>query len=141
MEPQAPAPPPWIFKCYHLVSNGNKDRDVIREWYNALDEEVQADLDVGIEFLENRPHHEWLRPRFAPLKSKVCKGLFEIRADGASGEYRVLGSFGIARNEFTLYIGFKKERRSDYDAACRLAQKRKREVESDHTRAKRCRFP
>jgi hypothetical protein len=138
----APQPPPWIFKCYHRASrNGDKDTDVIREWYDGLDEEVKADLDAGIEILEKRPNNEWLRPRFAPLKSKACKGICEIRADGASGEYRVLGCYGIERNEFTLYVGFKKEHKSDYERACKAAQTRKREVEDDPTRAKRCQFP
>ena len=137
----APAPPPWVFKCYCRSSNGATGVDVINEWYDLQDQEVQAEFDATLEFFANRPNHEWRRTRLDKLAGRACKGLHEIRIKAASGQYRVLGSFGVERNEFTLYIGFHKKRDSDTNAACKVAQARKQEVIADANRARKCQFP
>ncbi len=137
----APAPPPWVFKCYCRSSNGATGVDVINEWYDSQDEEVQAELDATLEFFTNRPHDEWRRPRFDKLSGGTCRGLYEIRVKTSSGQYRVLGSFGMERNEFTLYIAFHKQRDSDTNKNCRVAQARKQEVSIDANRARKCQFP
>jgi hypothetical protein len=137
----AQAPPPWIFKCYCRSSNGASGVDVINEWYDSQDEEVQAELDATLEFFANRPHNEWRRPKFDKLGGKVCHGLHEIRVTAASGQYRVSGSFGAERNEFTLFIAFHKQRDSDTNKNCRIAQARKQEVNIDANRARKCPFP
>jgi phage-related protein len=94
-----------------------------------------------MEFFANRPNHEWIRPSFDKLKGGSCEGLHEIRIKAASGQYRVLGSFGAKRNEFTLYVAFHKKRDSDTKAACKIAQARKLEVIADGNRTKECQFP
>ena len=131
----------WTFKCYCKASNGAQGADVIEEWYKLQDEEVQAEMDAILEFFQYRPNMEWRRPKFDTLQGKTCTGLREIRISAASGEYRILGYFGPARQDFTLLIGFHKKRDSDTEHACRTAQVRKQEVENDGTRARRCNFP
>ena len=131
----------WIFRCYCRASNGSVGRDVINEWYQFQDEEVRAKLDATLEFFENRPNSEWRRPQFDTLREKKCQGLREIRIRAASGVYRILGFFGPTRQEFTLLIGYQKKNKTDTDHACEIAQQRKREVENDWTRARRCSFP
>ena len=131
----------WTFKCYCTASNGAQGADVIDEWYKLQDGEVQAEMDATLEFFQYRPNTEWRRPKFDTLQGETCIGLREIRISAASGEYRVLGYFGPARQEFTLLIGYHKKRDSDTDRACQKAQVRKGEIENDGTRARKCNFP
>src|SRR5689334_13939061 len=98
----------WVFKCYCRPSNGHRGVDVIDEWYQLQDDEVRANIDTTLEFLQNRPITDWRRPYFGLLAGKQCKGLGEVRIRAASGVYRILGFFGLAR-QFTLLIGFKKK--------------------------------
>lgn len=131
----------WTFKCYCRASNGAQGIDVINEWYKLQDEEVQAEMDAILEFLQNRPNTEWRRPKFDTLQGTKCQGLREIRISVKSGTYRVLAYFGPRKQEFTLLIGFHKKKQSDTDHACQTAQRRKQEVEHDETRARKCTFP
>ena len=128
----------WTFKCYYTASNGAA---VIDAWYKRQDEEVQAELDAILEFFQNRPNAEWRRPKLDTLKGQTCKGLREVRIRAASGVYRLLGYFGPARQEFTLLVAFHKKSESDTQRNCKIAQQRKREVENDGTRARKCTFP
>jgi len=131
----------WTFKCYCKPSNGAVGADVIDEWYKLQDEEVQGEIDATLEFFQNRPNAEWRRPKFDTLTGQACQGLREIRISAASGVYRIFGCFGPARQEFTLLIGFQKKRESDTERNCKIAQPRKREVDDDETRARKCIFP
>lgn len=131
----------WTFKCYYSASNGAAGADVIDAWYKLQDEEVQGELDAILEFFQNRPNAEWRRPKFDTLTGQTCKGLREVRISTASGAYRLLGYFGPERQEFTLLIGFQKKRESDTENNCKIAQQRRREVENDGTRARKCTFP
>jgi len=131
----------WTFKCYCKPSNGAAGADVIDAWYNLQDEEVQAEVDATLEFFQNRPNSEWRRPKFDTLTGQQCQGLREIRIKAASGEYRILGYFGPARQDFTLLVGFHKKSESDTERNCKIAQSRKREVDDDRTRARKCLFP
>lgn len=140
MNKDKPAPPPWVFKCYCRGSNGATGIDVINEWYDQQDEEVQGQIDGVFEFLGHRPNHEWKRPVFDKLAGDICGDLHEIRIKAASGQYRILGNFGAERNEFTLYIAFHKQRDSSTNAACKVAQGRKKEVNFDATKARKCQF-
>ena len=127
--------------CYCQTSNGSEGIDLIDGWYQVQDEDVQSAMDAILEFFQNRPNSDWRRPQFDALKGQTCKGLHEIRISAKSGKYRILGFFGPQRMEFTLLIGFHKKRDSDTERACRNAQPRKKEVEDDRTRARRCTFP
>jgi hypothetical protein len=131
----------WAFRCYCKPSNGVQGADVIDSWYRLQDEEVQAELDAILEFFQNRPNAEWRRPKFDTLTGKTCQGLREIRVNVASGAYRILGYFGPVRQDFTLLIGFQKKTESDTEHNCKIAQLRKREVDNDGARARRCTFP
>ncbi|MBH0180505.1 MAG: hypothetical protein HP490_02185 [Nitrospira sp.] len=131
----------WTFKCYCKPSNGVVGADVIDEWYQHQDAEVQAEIDATLEFFQNRPNSEWRRPKFDTLTGEICQGLREVRIKAASGEYRILGYFGPARQQFTLLIGFKKNKDSDTERNCKLAQPRRSEVDNDETRARKCLFP
>lgn len=131
----------WVFRCYCKASNGAQGTDVIDEWYQDQDADFQGEMDSTLEFFQNRPNAEWRRPKFDTLEGKQCQGLREIRIKVKSGVYRILGFFGPARQEFTLLIGFKKQRGSETDQHCRIAQSRRKEVENDDARARKCSFP
>ena len=126
----------WSFRCYMTMAG----EDVVDAWYREQDGEVRGKFDALLEHLGNRQRGDWRRPHF-DLLSGICKGLGEFRVKARSGEYRVLGCFGLERMAFILLIGFKKTRDSNTNAACRTAHTRRKEVFYDAARARPCRLP
>jgi hypothetical protein len=126
----------WGFRCYVLPSG----RDVIDDWYSNQSDSVQAAFDVALEFLEQRPRHEWRRPHF-DLLSGDMREIGEVRFKADRKEFRIFGFFGPGRSIFTLLIGASKKG-STYDpkSAMETASKRKDEVAADGSRCRVCNF-
>jgi hypothetical protein len=126
----------WIFRCYALRSG----KDAIDDWYRCRSNNVQAAFDVTIEYLAQRPRHEWRRPEFDLLSGRM-RGIGEIRFKADQKQFRVLGFFGPQPSEFTLLIGAsKKGAIYDPKSALEAALRRKEEILSDGSRCRFCQF-
>jgi hypothetical protein len=93
----------WTIRCY--ISPGG--RDMIDDWFCRQSDEVQAALEVALEYLVQRPRKEWRRPEFDLLSGKM-REIGEIRFK-VDKQYRILGYFGPSRSDFTLLIGASKK--------------------------------
>jgi hypothetical protein len=89
----------WTIRCYVSATG----RDMIDDWYKRQTTEIQAALDVALEYLVQRPRNEWRRPEFDLLSGRM-RALGEIRLK-VDKQYRILGFFGAGRADFTLHIG------------------------------------
>lgn len=90
----------WTIRHYVSGSGSYPFRD----WYEALDEEVQAAFDARLRSLRQQPRNGWIMPHFRLLHGP-CAGLGELRFKARRVQYRPLGFFGPGPNEFTLLIG------------------------------------
>lgn len=113
----------------------------IREWasntgsfleeYNAQPGEVQAAFDVALRFLSHNPPSVWRLPQTRPLK-RECEGLIEIRFLAGKVQQRPLGYHGPGRMVFTLlFWATEKGDKFVPPDACKIALKRKKQVEND----------
>ncbi|MEY9886351.1 type II toxin-antitoxin system RelE/ParE family toxin [Bradyrhizobium sp. USDA 329] len=120
----------WTFRCYVSASG----RDMFKDWYDDQSEQVQAAVDVALEFLAQRPRHDWRRPEFDLLSGKM-REVGEIRFK-VDKQYRILGFFGPNTSEFTMLIGASKKG-SNYDPrnALETALDRMDQVKKDKGRS------
>lgn len=88
----------WKFWDYVSPTGINK----IRQWYDGLPPEAQADFDVLLEDLAVVT--KWQRPILRYLSGKKYKGVPELRFKAGRVQHRVLGYFQRER-DFTLLIG------------------------------------
>jgi hypothetical protein len=125
----------WTFRCY--VSPGG--RDMIDDWLGRQSDEVQAAMAVAVEYLVQRPRNEWRRPEFDLLSGKM-REIGEIRFK-VDKQYRILGSFGPSRSDFTLLVGASKKG-SNYDPknALKTALDRLKQTRSDGRLSHVCDF-
>lgn len=93
----------WTIRCYVSPSG----RDMIDDWNRRQSDEVQAAVDVALEYLVQRPRKEWRRPEFDLLSGKM-REVGEIRFK-VDKQYRILGFFGPSRSDFTLLVGASKK--------------------------------
>lgn len=125
----------WQFRCYLLGS----EIDVLDEWRNAHahDDALIAKMDTRLRFLRQQPRDRWVRPSFDTL-SKDCAGLGEVRFEHKNVQYRPIG-FSSGRMEFTfVFVATEKSDKFVPKNTCKVAQERKREVESDRSKARDC---
>ena len=123
----------WKIRCY--VSRTG--RDMIDDWCNRQSEDVQAALDVALEYLVQRPRNEWRRPEFDLLSGKM-RAVGEIRLK-VDKQYRILGFFGPGRSDFTLLIGSSKKGNSyNPTGTLETALKRMSEVIADGRYSRVC---
>lgn len=127
----------WTFKCF-LNASG---RDLIDEWYSAQDGKARAAFDAVLEILASLPKKDWRRPQWALLSGDTCKDLSEVRIKPDRRRLRLVGYFGPEEYEYILLVGFQKQRDSDTNKACILANTRKREMIHDSGRTTVCSFP
>ena len=125
----------WIIRCYVSPSG----RDMIDDWYSRQSEDVQAAVEVALEYLIQRPRQEWRRPEFDLLSGKL-REIGEIRLK-VDKQYRILGFFGPSRSDFTLLIGAsKKGNQYDPRNALETALDRMTQVKVDGRRCRVCDF-
>lgn len=125
----------WKFKDYCSPAGNNK----IREWYEGLGVDAQADCDTTLNDLAGTKN--WEVPQineFGRLQGKKWKPLGEVRWKTANVQHRIFGYFG-ADGVFILLIGATHKQRVYQprnaldDAAKRYRQVERGEVEtSDH---------
>ena len=123
----------WTFFAFQSDLSGNIRRRYIEEWRSALSIKAQNEFEAIIEILSVAPITSWRRPQFARLSGKRYAGMGEIRFKVDRDHYRVFGSFGPERLQFTLLHACKKQR-SDLTAEMELALQRKKLVELDNRR-------
>jgi hypothetical protein len=128
------------FYCYN--PSGRKGRG-FHAWYDSVSAEHRAEIDAALELIE-RDETLAESGRFKDLKGR-CLGVTEIKIDfpddqARRGEvhFRILG-YGTA-DRFVLLCGFQKHGEREYGYACHSANTRKRSVEKDGRRARKCRF-
>jgi hypothetical protein len=128
------------FYCYN--PSGLKGRG-FHAWYDHVSPEYRSEIDVVLELIERDATLEE-SGLFKDLRGR-CSGLTQIKIDfpddrARRGEthFRILG-YGTP-DRFVLLCGFQKHSERDYGHACRSANTRKRSVEKDGRRARRCRF-
>jgi Phage derived protein Gp49-like (DUF891) len=127
-------------RCYLFADGG----DAILEWYTGCPGDVRGAMTAILEALQAIPRARWRRRRFAMLGRRgqsECKGLGEIRIELIGVHYRIFGFFSADERTFTMLLAFEKDRDPTYRMVCKMAQKRKTEVENDTSRAHDCQFP
>jgi len=112
----------WNIKRY-LAPNENCP---FQDWYEDLDEDVQATLRTRLEYLCQQPKERWRPPYFRDLKG-ACKGLGELRFKVRNVQYRPIGFFGPQAKEFTFLIGAI-EKGGQLKPKCEVALKYKTDV-------------
>jgi hypothetical protein len=129
---------PLRFLCY--VSRD--DHDVVREWYDALDEVMQGDFVGVLEILQTNHRARSDKNLFKELDrraSSKCRGLHEVLIDRNEQHLRVIGF--LVENAFTMLVPFSKRGSPLYTGQCEEALERKTEIELDRRRARECEFP
>lgn len=125
----------WTIRCY-LDANGV---DVIDEWFETVSDAVAAKFDTRMRYLQQQPPEAWKRPDFDTLHNEGA-GLGEIRFEREKVNYRPIGFFS-GRMEFTLLlVAIEKDRKFIPKSACKIAQRRKKEVIENRSRARDCEF-
>lgn len=121
----------WTFRSYRSA-NG---KCVVRRWCRESGPKVEAAFDTVRKFLEQRELNDWERPEFAPLSGKHS-GLHEIRFKAGGVQRRIFGILGSSGKDFTMLMPCSKKN-PNYDPrdALDTALRRKKEVETDPTRA------
>lgn len=115
-------------------------RLLVRAWYDAQKEEVQAAFETKLKFLSSQRPPVWERPRVGKLR-KECEGLYEIRFEVNNMQYRPIGYYS-GRLEFTI-VAFAEERGGKFDPlnVCVTAKNRQAIIDADKERAREFRFP
>jgi hypothetical protein len=109
----------------------NPNRNAIKDWYDDLSKQAQADFVTLISQLEVLK--DWAMPEFRPLRGRKFKGLGELRFKTEKRNHRVIG-FAANNTDYILLIGcFHKEAYTPRDAL-ETAIKRKILVESGEGR-------
>jgi hypothetical protein len=123
------------FRCY--ISQDGVDQ--IKVWFDAQDDDVQADLLAIMEIMEATVRDRWPESCFKPLKkrkgSPLCEGLDELILVVGEVHYRIFGFSGPRDDDFTMLLPLKKNDDPTYKQSCEEAQKRKSEVSNDWNRA------
>jgi len=120
----------WVWKNY-ITSQGN---GIVKEWYESIDKFVWLEFRAMLEHLDGQPPVNWVRPYVGTLK-KECSGLFEIRFDVGNVQYRPIGYYS-GEMEFTiLFFAIEKDSKFVPLAACKIAQKRKKDIENGKEKA------
>lgn len=129
---------PLRFLCYI----GPDGRDVMREWYDALDETMQGDFVGALEILQTNNRAKSDKKLFKELDrraSSSCVGFHEILIDRGIQHYRIIGF--LVGDIFTMLVPFSKANSPLYTKQCKEAFERKTEVELDRNRATDCEVP
>jgi len=134
----------WILRCYDPNGSGGG----IHAWYDALEKDVQAEVDTALELLplERGPLTD--AKHYSEMRNK-CEGLDKIVIEvpvpdtprAKPRQFRILCFRGPGKRECTLLFGFEKETTADYGPACGTAHRRKEGVNKDVHRGPPCRFP
>lgn len=108
-------------------------------WYDDLPVKAQARLDKILEHFRDSPHTAWGSTYFFPLTG--LDGIFEIRFTVNNIQYRPLGCFGPAKNEFTFLIGAKEIGDAFVpNKAPDIAMGRRKEILVDPKKTNECNF-
>jgi hypothetical protein len=129
---------PLRFLCYI----GRDGRDVVREWYDALDDVMQGDFIGVLEILQSNNRAKSDKKLFKELDRRAssrCLGLHEILIDRNERHLRIIGF--LVEDLFTMLVPFSKERSPLYTRQCAKALERKAEIELDRYHARECEFP
>lgn len=98
--------------------------NLIKKWYNELNEDAQADFDATLNNLAGTA--TWRGLKEFKMLSGGHAGLGEIRFKTNNVQYRSVGFFGPGDREFTLLVGCqKKQNIYNPPSALDLALKRK----------------
>jgi len=110
----------WTFKIY---VNQNND---VSSWLDGLPHKAKARLDLILRHMEITK--DWTQtPYFTPLTG--YNGISEIKFIVQNIQYRPLGCYGLASNEYTILIGAReKGNRFEPINAPEIALSRKKEV-------------
>jgi hypothetical protein len=124
----------WTLRVYLDDSR----RDVVKEWYDTQSGPVQAAFNTRLEYLLQRPSHEWKMPHFRLLHGE-CAGLGEVRFKADKVQHRPIGFFGPLRSEFTLLLcAIEKGSKFKPRNACPIGQVRKHQTLADRKRSDEC---
>lgn len=83
------------------------DKNLIGEWYERQEENVQAEFDTVLNILAGTEDWNRRKKEFSPLKRKHT-GLYEIRFKIGNVRYRPVGIFSLNYREFILLMGCEK---------------------------------
>jgi hypothetical protein len=112
---------------------------MIDDWIARQSDDVQAALEVALEYLVQRPRDEWRRPEFDLLSGKM-REVGEIRFK-VDKQYRIFGFFGPGRSDFTLLVGAsKKGNQYNPRNALETALDRMQQIKDDGRRCRVCDF-
>lgn len=96
----------WKIKCY-VSARGENDA---QETYSSGTDDLKAELEVAISYLETRGREEWRRPHAHKLsKCTEFRDFFEIRLFANGVQERPIGYFGPKPNEFTILLWAKEK--------------------------------
>lgn len=126
----------WKFSCY-LRSGG---KNVIKEWYLALDKSAQAHIYSKLEFFkyQNKSQLQILKIIVANKESK--SDIYEIRITFNKNQYRIIGYFMEDNDEFIMLDAFLKQNKSDNKQGFDRSKQRKKEIENDESRKEKYDF-
>jgi len=97
----------WIFLDF-ITANG---RNVITDWIDSQPagtrQKLKSALNTLLTILEKREDLD--RPSVGQLRGQPCKGLFELVLFVDKIQFRPIGCYGPANNEFTLLAGAAKK--------------------------------
>lgn len=124
----------WTYRCYDDGGSVN----LWQRWYN---ETVAAQGSHTVVFDQLEQRLDWRKP-WTDILDKKNK-IIEVRlSDAANIEWRILGFYGEARQEFiVLLVCNHKQRVYDPKDAKKTAVKRKKIIEADQQKAPSCDRP
>ena len=110
-----------------------RGENVIRAWLDGLPKNAKVKIDRRILYLENVQYLQREPQYIKPLTG--YDGIFEIRVILQNIQYRPLGCYGPAQDEFTLLIGaIERGNRFEPRDAPDLALQRKEIIHNDRSR-------
>lgn len=89
--------------CHHSAGGHSE----VQECYDAASAALQASFLVAVEYLQEQPRQNWVRPKAAKLQKggkADFKEYFEIRFKCENVQQRPIGYFGPKENQFTILI-------------------------------------
>lgn len=96
----------WNIKCYVSASGRNE----VQATYDSGNDDLKAELEVEIAYLEVRERDEWRRPHAAKLsKCSEFRDFFEIRLFANGVQQRPIGYFGPGRRTSRFCFGLMKK--------------------------------
>ncbi len=128
------------FRCY--VDRTGADK--IRQWYDAQEGDVRAEMDAVIEVLQELSYARWDQPMYRELDGKPCQGLGHIRLITIDPDthrdvhYRVIGFYEPEQDRFTLLYCFKKNDDPTLVNSCPQAQLRRADLLANAGRVHDC---